>query len=140
MRVLDDSFGRSLSILSRAATAYFQRELKPFGIGPGQQAYLLSILPGEILILDELARRMAVDNANVTRAVKALESSGYLEKRPSEIDRRAWNITLTEEGAAVREKVEETAKQWVSGIRSAIDDDSWHTTVKTLDAIADSLT
>ncbi|MBN2658602.1 MAG: winged helix DNA-binding protein [Spirochaetales bacterium] len=140
MNRADDSFGRSLSIINRAAATYFQRELKPYGIGPGQQAYLLSIRPGETLILDELAGRMAVDNANVTRAVKALAASGYLEKKLSESDRRAWNITLTEKGIAVREIVLESAEKWVSQLRSVIDDDQWRITVRTLDAMAESLT
>ena len=93
-----DLFGQNISILSRMARTHFQRELINLGISPGQQAYLLTFSPGEVLKPEELSIRLQVDKANVARAVSALEIRGYLTRTTDEDDRRAWLVSLTTDG------------------------------------------
>lgn len=81
--------GLYLSIINRAALGFFYHRLKEVNIGPGQQAYLLSLLPGELIIQDELARRMQMDKANVTRAIRSLDNHGYITRSKSIEDGRA---------------------------------------------------
>ena len=73
-------FGLWISILNRSAGAYFQRELSHWGLGPGQQAYLLALSPGKGTTQEELSRQLKVDKANVSRAVKSLMALGYVER------------------------------------------------------------
>jgi DNA-binding MarR family transcriptional regulator len=132
----DSRFGSLVSILNRAAQIYFARALAPYAIGPGQQAYLLVVSPGESVSQLTIAERLSMDKANVARAVKALETVGYLERSRPEEDRRRWNVRLTREGELVRERVQAHMREWVSAIRSAVTPDDWQSFVTILSRVA----
>jgi DNA-binding MarR family transcriptional regulator len=67
-----------------------------------------------------LASAMQVTPRNVTGLVDALESHGYVERRPHPTDRRALQVTLTELGtrtmAAMESDREQAAAQLVAGL------------------------
>lgn len=123
-------------MLNRAAHVYFSKKLTPLGLGPGQQAYLLVVLPGEKVSQDEIARRLVMDKANVARALASLERLGYVHRRPAQADRRVRLVTLTEEGAAARETVEGHMRAWVGELRKAVAPGQWEQLVSTIEAVA----
>ncbi|MDY0288309.1 MAG: MarR family transcriptional regulator [Sphaerochaeta sp.] len=135
----ESSFGKHISLINRAAQAYFAGRLKPYHIGPGQQAYLLTLLPHESIMQEELARRLHVDKANVTRAIRGLVEQGYVTRQRSEVDKRTLLITLTEKGEQVRTEVEEIASAWMQKVRSPLDDDEWKAMETYLQRIANTL-
>ncbi|KGE71190.1 MarR family winged helix-turn-helix transcriptional regulator [Spirochaeta lutea] len=137
--IAEGRFGLYISVINRAAQSFFYHRLKGLGIGPGQQAYLLSLMPGETIVQEELAKRLRVDRGNVTRAVQALESAGFISRSRSHTDRRAWNITLTEQGIRTRGVVETIARQWIEKLRNPLSDQEWNTLEQTLQTIAESL-
>jgi DNA-binding MarR family transcriptional regulator len=119
-------FGLHLSMINRAAQAYFTRELKNLPVGPGQQAYLLAIQPGEAIVQEELVRRLRVDPANVTRALAALEMAALVRRRPDPQDRRAAIVELTDDGIQVRRQVERISRNWISLLKGGLDDEQWN--------------
>lgn len=139
MKGEDNSFGLSVSVLTRGAGIYFQKNLKPFGLGPGQQAYLLALSPGEHIIQDELATRLKVDKANVTRAIKGLEQLGYIDRQIPPLDKRSKLISLSSEGLKVRVQLETLASDWVSSLKSVLTQEEWETTVRSLAKMAESI-
>ena len=132
-------FGLYISIINRAAQGFFYHRLKEYTIGPGQQAYLLSLLPDELIIQDELARRMQVDKANVTRALRSLENQGYITRSKSYEDGRAWNIALTPEGIEIRTSIEAIAKEWLDHLKKPLSTEEWASLEDSLQRIAASL-
>ena len=132
----DSRFGAWVSLLNRAAQVYFTKVLAPYSIGPGQQAYLLAVQPGESLSQLEIAERLSMDKANVARGVQALVKAGYFQRLRPEDDRRRWSVSLTTQGREVREEIEAHMKAWVSGIRKDIPPDEWPAFVSTLSRIA----
>ena len=132
----DCAFGLWVSVLYRSAHVYFSKILKPYSLGPGQQAYLLAIYPGEIITQETLARRLLVDKANVARAVGALAGLGYVERVLSEADARERLVRLTEDGRKVRNEVESYASAWVNELKQAAGDDTWQVFEKELEHIA----
>ena len=66
-----------------------------------------------------LATALQVSPRNVTGLVDALESAGYVERRPHPSDRRALLVTLTDQGerttAAMARDRDRTAAELVSG-------------------------
>lgn len=132
----DSRFGAWVSLLNRAAQVYFTKVLAPYSIGPGQQAYLLAVQPGESLSQLEIAERLSMDKANVARGVQALVKAGYFKRFRPEDDRRRWSVSLTSRGREVREEIEGHMKEWVSGIRQDVPPDEWLTFVSTLSQIA----
>jgi MarR family transcriptional regulator, organic hydroperoxide resistance regulator len=118
-------FGLWISVLNRAASIYFSKALKPYGLGPSQQAYLLAIGPGERIRQDELARRLMVDKANAARAVGRLLELGYLERECCPADRREKLINLTPSGRSVRDRAEEISSTWIEELESAVPPREW---------------
>lgn len=131
-----DGFGRSISIINRKALSYFSRRLKPLGLGPGQQAYLLALSPGETLSQEEIARRLSVDKANVSRAVRGLEDLGYLRREQSEEDARTIQLSLTKRGEEARKAAEKIAAGWISLLKEPLTESEWSAAEAALEAIA----
>jgi DNA-binding MarR family transcriptional regulator len=120
-----NEFGRAISLLNRAAGAYFSKRLKPLGLGPGQQAYILALVPGERINQDTLAERLHVDKANVTRALSALDALGYVKRLPSERDGRERLIELSPRGLGARAATEEAAAQWLRRLQAGFGEAEW---------------
>ncbi|RKN40410.1 MarR family winged helix-turn-helix transcriptional regulator [Streptomyces hoynatensis] len=57
------------------------------------------------MTMRELSGRMGCEPSNATFIVDKLEALGLLERRPHPSDRRAKQLVLTPEGAALREKL-----------------------------------
>ncbi len=71
-----------------------------------QQAMALSRLePDTPLPMSALATSLQCDNSNVTGIVDRLENAGLAERRPAEHDRRVKMLSLTPEGAELRERL-----------------------------------
>ena len=76
------------------------------------------IYPGESIVQEELAYRLKVDKANVTRVVKRLEKSVYISKTRLLTEKRAWEISLTESGIKTRAEIELLSKQWMETLKN----------------------
>lgn len=139
MREVPGGFGRAISVINRKALGYFTRRLRPLGLGPGQQAYLLALAPGESVPQEELARRLSVDKANVSRAARGLEELGYLRRERSGDDARAVALSLTERGRAARREAERIAAEWLAVLRGALTADEWRAAEAALGRIAAAL-
>jgi DNA-binding MarR family transcriptional regulator len=122
-----NEFGRAISLLNRTAGAYFSKSLKALGIGPGQQAYLLALEPGECINQEALAKRLSVDKANVARALAALEALGCVKRQPSARDGRERLVELAPRGLKVRAEVEEAASRWIRRLQAGFSDEEWGT-------------
>ena len=99
--VLSDSVSYRLSVLSntisgRIAEAYADR----FGLSLWQWRVMAVLGEDEPLTASAIATRTAMDKVAVSRAVRALEKSGLVERKPSSDDRRRQVLRLTEDGWA----------------------------------------
>ncbi len=73
------------------------------GLSPAQLHALRLLEPGVEMPMSSLAGRLFCDASNVTGIVDRLESRGLIERRPAAHDRRVKLLSLTDEGARVRE-------------------------------------
>ena len=69
---------------------------------------------GNCLRMSDLATKVVLSPSGLTRAVDQLERRGFVERRVSDTDRRAYLATLTEQGKAQLRRASETH---VRGIR-----------------------
>ena len=86
--------------LARKFSAQEARDLESVGNGPSQHALLGLIMAIPGLCLAAAAERLAIDKSAVTRAVRRLELNGYVERRRSRRDRRAWELYPTRSAGA----------------------------------------
>ncbi|MDD7887643.1 MarR family winged helix-turn-helix transcriptional regulator [Flavivirga sp. 57AJ16] len=80
-------------------TSYQNDFFKPYGISP-QQYNILRILNGanEPLNVQVIKDRMLERSPNATRLMDKLCAKGYIERIPSEHDRRVVKIVITDKG------------------------------------------
>ena len=100
---MDESvfLGRNMSIAYRMANRFYDRVLAPWGIGCGQQFFLLRIYEHQGISMYDLARMGLYDKGTVTRAVQKLEELGYVRCEADEHDRRFRRVVATVRGGAV---------------------------------------
>jgi len=67
-------------------------------------------LPEEETTITNIARKLGTSKQNANRLVSSIEKSGYLTSFPSEKDKRATNVSLTEAG---KKKVVECSEKAV---------------------------
>ncbi|MFT3928318.1 MAG: MarR family transcriptional regulator [Myxococcales bacterium] len=88
----------------------FHATAKDHGLSPQQAATIWNLEPGTGMPMSALADLLMCDASNVTGIVDKLEARG-LAKRGQADDRRVKVLTLTEEGAALRNVMRERLLQ-----------------------------
>jgi MarR family transcriptional regulator, lower aerobic nicotinate degradation pathway regulator len=84
-----------------------RRDLHPMHFG------LMSILDAEGAISQqELGRKLGVDPSTMVARMDALERNGLAERRRSEADRRAYEISLTPKGVKTLEELRVEAREY----------------------------
>lgn len=68
-----------------------------------------------------LGERTCMDKSMVSRALKQLESKGYLLRRPDSDDNRVHYLALTEQGAQLYKQIAPQALRWEAELLSALD-------------------
>ena len=85
--------------------------------------------------LKELADRIRTDKSAVSRTVDDLVKKGYVIRKPSEIDRRYVELSLTEMGSVQFEKIEKTMDDKFLHIFSNIPKDKKKQVLESLELI-----
>lgn len=81
----------------------------------------LDKVPGG-MTLSDVSRRMMVSNGNVTGLVERLVTSGHIDRRTSETDRRVQVIRLTKLGRADFRRMAAEHKTWIADIFADLGD------------------
>ena len=76
------------------------------GLHRGQPQVLLALWEQEGLTQTELAGRLKITPATVTKMLQRMEKSGFIERKPDAEDQRVSRVYLTQAGRAVRRDVE----------------------------------
>ena len=135
----ENNVGLNISIINRAALSYFTKALEPLHIGPGMQAYLLVIEDEEIISQETIAKRLQVDKANVTRAMKSLEQLSMIHRIHDIKDQRRVLISLTEEGIRVKKEVTTISQEWIEILKTPLNENEWSSFNNTLLKIINGL-
>lgn len=92
--------------LARAHWLVASPLLQRLGLYAGQELLLMRLWENDHQSQTTLARALGLDPSTVARMVRSLEQQGLITRTPSEADRRAMIISLTDAGRNIREKVE----------------------------------
>ena len=95
-----------------------------FDLAPAQVMALGRLEPGRPCAMSELAGALRCDNSNVTGIADRLEARGLVERRAAEHDRRVKMLHLTQEGAALRERLWERISRPPAPIASLSEEDA----------------
>lgn len=117
------SFGRYISRLNVYKNIYLSRALEPYGLGSGQYIFLLFLYRMEGASQDEITEKLMVDKATTARAMKKLETEGYVTRIRDEEDRRVHHLHVTEKGLKFKPILKTILDEWTSGLTRGLPED-----------------
>lgn len=112
-----------ISILYRTGQIFFDKKLKPYGIGCGQHVFILRIHENPGISILGLAQKGCYDNATATRAVKKLEQKGYIKIISDTKDKRIKRLYVTEKAQELISFNYEIKEEWMEIIMKGMDID-----------------
>jgi MarR family transcriptional regulator, transcriptional regulator for hemolysin len=108
------------SLIARAGRQWrraLDRRLHPFGLTEATWLPLIHLARAPVPMRQkDLATSLVLDGSSVVRLLDALESSGLVERRGENADRRAKTIVLTPLGLSIIDQVESVSRE----IRDAV--------------------
>lgn len=104
--------GTNIALLYRYSQSYFNEELKKYGLGNGQYAFLLHLLHHEGINQETLAHEVKIDKTTAARAVAKLVAAGYVKRTISDSDRRAYVLTTTKKTQDLQKELKKTMIAW----------------------------
>jgi DNA-binding MarR family transcriptional regulator len=112
-------------LLAQVCRLHFSRArtlLEEFGLFRGQPPLLFALWEEEGRTHSELAEHLHVQPATITKMIKRMERTGFVERRQDTEDQRVSRVYLTDAGRNIREAVEgvlrELEKQTFAGFSS----------------------
>ncbi|MBO5727524.1 MAG: MarR family transcriptional regulator [Oscillospiraceae bacterium] len=103
---------RRINILSRCQNLFRSARLKDTGLTAPYYNYVLPICRTPGLSQEQLARRVYFDKYNVTRHLARLEQDGYVQRLPSQDDKRVMLVYPTEKMLGLLPEVRRSITDW----------------------------
>jgi DNA-binding MarR family transcriptional regulator len=95
---LSDSLGFLLRMAQLQSFEHFFAELRDFELKPGEFSVLTLIMQNPGIRQGLLAQRLMIKRAHMTKLIRSLEATGYVERTIPDEDRRSVRLTLTPRG------------------------------------------
>lgn len=113
--------GGLISVIHRKTQIYLNQELKQYGLNSAEFVYLIHIGEDKPMELRALGAHLRMDDAQTTRVIRSLEDKGLVRKRRSELDRRALDVQLTDEGRRVKPLILADMDGWIALITQGLE-------------------
>jgi DNA-binding MarR family transcriptional regulator len=101
----NECIGRDISHLFRSVNIYLSNSMEPYGLGSGQFPFFMRLLHHDGVSQESLANMLHYDRATITRSLNKLEDQGYVVRNRDPRDKRAYCVSLTEEGRKMGPKL-----------------------------------
>ncbi|XBQ16305.1 MAG: MarR family transcriptional regulator [Oceanicaulis sp.] len=114
---LPDYLPYRLSVASNKASSLIARAYQSrFGLTIWEWRVIAVLGEGRPLTAQAVCEATAMDKVTVSRAIRALDERGLVARTPNPSDRRASDVSLTEEGAAIYAEVAPLALRYEQAI------------------------
>ena len=101
-------------LLAQVSRLHHQRaheRLDQFGLYRGQPPVLFALWEKDGQTHSELAEKLGITPATITRMIQRMEKAGFLQRQPDPGDQRLSRVYLSETGRAVRAQLEANFQQ-----------------------------
>lgn len=92
---------REIGMIARALDSISNIEFKEYDLTKGQYLYLVRICENAGIIQEKLAEMIKVDRTTAARAIKKLESNGFIEKRNDPHNQKIRKLFPTDKGKTI---------------------------------------
>jgi len=122
---------------ARALQTLFDAQLREMGItaARGRVLWFLAKKLPQGATQSDVTDYLRVENPTAVRILDGLETLGHIRRRPSETDRRAKIIELTEAGRPIAEEVVRESRMLYRNVLDDISDEDLATTKRVLDTV-----
>lgn len=134
------SISRYINIISRCGNMYRNERLKDTDLGTAHHTYLFTICRNPGISQEKLARMIYINKSNVTRNLAVLEKNGYIERRPSEQDKRVMLVYPTQKAEETLPKLREIMRDWNNLVAADLTEDELEQLRDILSRIAERAT
>lgn len=134
------SISRYINIITRCGNMYRSERLKDTDLGPTHHAYLFNICRNPGISQEQLAKMIYINKSNVTRNLATLEKNGYIERRPSETDKRVMLVFPTQKAEEVLPLLREIIHDWNSLVAADLSEEELEQLQSILARIAERAT
>ena len=132
------SLACKLNLLSREITAAAARLLAPFNVTPSQAKVFYELLQGESSP-SIIARNIGIDASSLSRLLRTLERSGFIERAIDLENRTRITLALTDAGRTLAHRIDPHAAQIQQRIETALSEQDLATLRRALAAISDAM-
>ncbi|MFK3678832.1 MarR family winged helix-turn-helix transcriptional regulator [Microbacterium sp. NPDC090218] len=119
---LENQLCFALVTAARNVVALYRPILEPLGLTHPQYLVMLALWEKAPRTLNDLAVDLALEPATASPLVKRLEAEGLVARQRSSEDERRLEITLTEAGAALRERAVDVPHRVMAAVGMGIDE------------------
>ncbi|MCP2678497.1 MarR family transcriptional regulator [Maricaulaceae bacterium NA33B04] len=130
---LPDYLPYRLSVASNKASSLIAKAYQTrFGLSIWEWR-VIAVLGGQAraMTAQGVCEATAMDKVTVSRAIRALDSRGLVRRKPKPEDKRASDVTLTEEGEAIYAEIAPSALDYEARMLAGFSDEE-RETLKTL--------
>lgn len=92
---------REIGMIARALDSISNLEFKELNLSKGQYVYIVRICENPGIIQEKLIDLIKVDRSTATRVLQKLESGGFIEKRPDDLNKKIKKIFPTAKGNSI---------------------------------------
>lgn len=113
---LENQLCFALVTAARNVVALYRPILEPLGLTHPQYLVMLALWERSPRTLNDLAADLALEPATASPLVKRLETDGLVVRQRSAEDERRLEITLTDAGAALRDRAVDVPRQVMAAV------------------------
>ncbi len=85
--------------------------LKPYGLTDAYTYFLMALYQQDGLTQAEMHKKIGIEQPTAVRTLDRMERDGFIIRIPSEADRRAVEIRLTEKGRSYQKVIDQCLKE-----------------------------
>ncbi|KRK95782.1 MarR family winged helix-turn-helix transcriptional regulator [Companilactobacillus futsaii] len=89
---------RSIGVIARSLDSISNIEFKQYDLTKGQYLYLARIYEHPGIIQEKVAEMIKVDRTTAARAIKKLESNGFIVRKQSQDNKKEKKLYVTKKG------------------------------------------
>jgi len=115
-----ESIARWISVLHRQFQIYLNRELKDCDFNSSEYIFLVNLYDRDSVTQEQLSASLFIDKAATARAISRLEKLGYVLRTRDPSDSRAYRVTLTPKGLAMRDFIKTKLRYWTETISAGL--------------------
>ena len=124
---LPDYLPYRLSVASNRVSGLIARAYQArFGLTIQEWRIIAVLGAGEALTAQGLCEATAMDKVTVSRAIRALDARGLLTRTPNPADKRASDVSLTQDGEAIYAEVAPLALAYEAALLEGFTPDERH--------------